>query len=446
MKNAMKKLFYVVLMCFTLFLVLVGCDNSNPHEGKTVVVFWSPPFAEVETRNWLTKYTDKYNDENTDNVFIDLHFIAEDAWEQTLKGAQEAGTAPQIVFVNYAEIPLKAELGMYLALDDYMSPSVWDDLHDNVKEMVTLGTGKHYIYPAFVEPYSILFYSKSAFSAAGLDPNKPPKSWDELYTYAKKLTKDNFYGIAMPNSSQLGWVMWGFQAMSGSYLLNDNWDEAVVNNAFHQDLFALWKKMYDEKLTPKVALSSYNEITPLAQGKVAMQLCGSWAMGQLVNNYPDKVDDIGFAVCPTRDGNTDGVTTAALGGWGFALDGNAKNPEEAGKFIEWLLAGNPEFVYEFIKSLAFSKFSGRKSVEEVIASDEDAKNNAFRDFVSEKVLPYAKAEPCYIWDISKRYADAIDSVTLLNTPISTALADLENYLNSLIESQHLAGTNPRMPK
>ncbi|MGI6768580.1 MAG: ABC transporter substrate-binding protein [Bacilli bacterium] len=176
MKNAMKKLFYVVLMCFTLFLVLVGCDNSNPHEGKTVVVFWSPPFAEVETRNWLTKYTDKYNDENTDNVFIDLHFIAEDAWEQTLKGAQEAGTAPQIVFVNYAEIPLKAELGMYLALDDYMSASVWDDLHDNVKEMVTLGTGKHYIYPAFVEPYSILFYSKSAFSAAGLDPNKPPKS------------------------------------------------------------------------------------------------------------------------------------------------------------------------------------------------------------------------------------------------------------------------------
>ncbi|MGI6768579.1 MAG: hypothetical protein ACOX43_05820 [Bacilli bacterium] len=111
----------------------------------------------------------------------------------------------------------------------------------------------------------------------------------------------------------------------------------------------------------------------------------------------------------------------------------------------WILT-NLLNLYEFIKSLAFSKFSGRKSVEEVIASDEDAKNNAFRDFVSEKVLPYAKAEPCYIWDISKRYADAIDSVTLLNTPISTALADLENYLNSLIESQHLAGTNPRMPK
>ena len=85
-----------------------------------------------------------------------------------------------------------------------------------------------------------------------------------------------------------------------------------------------------------MANSSYKEITPLGQGKVAMQLSGSWAMGQLKSDYPEKVNDIGFAVCPTRDGVTEGVTTAALGGWGFSMDGKAAHPEEAGKFIEWL--------------------------------------------------------------------------------------------------------------
>ena len=446
LNQVLKKKFFALILVLVIFVVLIGCDSPKPYDGKTRVVFWSPPFSEVQTRNWLTKYTDKYNQENTDNVYIDLSFIAEDAWEQALKGAQAAGTAPQIVFVNYAEIPTKAELGMFKPLDDYMSEEVWDDLHDNVLEMITIGDGKRYIFPAFVEPYSILYYSKSAFQAAGLDPNSPPKSWDELYQYAKTLTKDNVYGIAMPNSSQMGWVMWGFQAMSGSYLLNDNWDTPVVNNAFHRDLLALWKKMYDEKLTPKVALSSYNEITPLAQGKVAMQLSGSWAMGQLVNNYPDKVSDIGYAVTPTPNGVVDNVTTAALGGWGFAIDGNAKNPDVAGKFIEWLLAGDPDYVFEFVKSLGFSKFTGRKSVDELIDNDDDAKNNEFKKYVSEKILPFAVAEPCYVWDISKRYADMIESVTLLNTPINTAILDLENYLKSLIEAQELAGTNPRLPK
>lgn len=441
MKKIWAKLLCAVMAAGLMVTPLIGC--GNPYDGKTRVIFWSPPFSEVETRTWLTKYTDLYNQTNEDNVYIDLNFIAEDAWDQALKGAQEAGTAPQITFVNYAEIPVDATNGMYKALDEYMSAEVWDDLEDNVSEMVTVGE-KHYVYPCFVEPYSILFYSKSAFSEAGLDPNAPPASWDQLYQAAKTLTKAGRYGIAMPNSSQLGWVMWGFQAMSGSYLLNDNWDTAVVNNSFHEDLFTLFKKMYDEKLTPKVALSSYNEIAPLAQGKVAMQLCGSWAMGQLKNNYPDLVADIGYAVCPTQFGETEGVTTAALGGWGFAVDGNAQNPAEAAKFIEWLLASDPQYVFEYIRDLGYSKFSGRKSVNALLETNEQSSADPFRNYVAEKIMPYAKAEPCYMWEISKQYADSIESVTLLGTPVKTALTKLEKYLNDLIAAEGLAGTNPRL--
>lgn len=442
MKKFLSKLICAALAVAFGVMPLFGC--GNPYDGKTRVIFWSPPFSEQETRTWLTKYTDLYNETNEDNVYIDLNFIAEDAWDQALKGAQEAGTAPQITFVNYAEIPGDATGGMYTALDDYMSAGVWDDLNDNVKEMVTVGD-KHYVYPCFLEPYSILFYSKSAFREAGLDPAAPPASWDELYAAAKTLTTNGRYGIAMPNSSQLGWVMWGFQAMSGSYLLNDNWDTAVVNNSFHEDLFTLFKKMYDEKLTPKVALASYNEISPLAQGKVAMQLCGSWAMGQIKNSYPSIVDDIGYTVCPTQYGENEGATTAALGGWGFAVDGNAENPAEAGKFIEWLLASDPQYVAEFLKDLGYSKFSGRKSVDALLAENDEAKNDPFRNYVSEKIMPYALAEPCYMWEISKQYADSIESVTLLNTPVKTALNKLEAYLNELIVSEGLAGTNPRNP-
>jgi ABC-type glycerol-3-phosphate transport system substrate-binding protein len=48
------------------------------------------------------------------------------------------------------------------------------------------------------------FWNKDLFKAAGLDPNKPPRTWAELSTYAKKLTKYDKKG----NITQLGFAPW----------------------------------------------------------------------------------------------------------------------------------------------------------------------------------------------------------------------------------------------
>jgi ABC-type glycerol-3-phosphate transport system substrate-binding protein len=40
----------------------------------------------------------------------------------------------------------------------------------------------------------VLWYRKDLFKAAGLDPSKPPATWDELIADAKALAKDGKYG------------------------------------------------------------------------------------------------------------------------------------------------------------------------------------------------------------------------------------------------------------
>ena len=40
----------------------------------------------------------------------------------------------------------------------------------------------------------VLFWNKQLFEEAGLDPNKPPTTWDELWEYADKLDKKNADG------------------------------------------------------------------------------------------------------------------------------------------------------------------------------------------------------------------------------------------------------------
>ena len=48
--------------------------------------------------------------------------------------------------------------------------------------------GKTYGIP-FQRSTIVLYYNKDAFKEAGLDPNKPPKTWAEMVEMGKKLTK-----------------------------------------------------------------------------------------------------------------------------------------------------------------------------------------------------------------------------------------------------------------
>jgi multiple sugar transport system substrate-binding protein len=427
------------LVLIVSVLLLISCEDE-PWKDRTRIVFWTPPFPEAETRSWLLKYTDKYNEENTDNVYIDLQFIAQDAWEQTLKAAQATGEAPQLSFENYADILRKSQSGLYSPLDEYLPESAFLDLYDNVLDMTTGSLGKHYIYPAFTEPYSLLFYRKSLLEAKGV---VPPKSWDEMYEASKKLTTSTVKGIQLIPSAQLGWAVWGFQAQNSEYLLNDNWDNTSVNSQFHHKLFEIWEKINREELTPKVPTESYTMITPLATGKVAMQLAGSWVIGQIKNDYPEILNDIGVVPCPTIDGIVDNVVTSAMGGWGMALDAHAQNKDLAGHFINYLLASDTEIMVEFFKSTGYSKLSGRKSVDEALLNIEDAKNDPFRTFLAEKIAPYSKKEPIYIWEISNDYAQAMESIYLSNISINTALVNLEKKIKQYILANELAGTNPQ---
>ena len=47
--------------------------------------------------------------------------------------------------------------------------------------------GKPYGIPLYVSPY-VLYYNKDLFAQAGLNPSKPPKTFDEMLAYAEKLS------------------------------------------------------------------------------------------------------------------------------------------------------------------------------------------------------------------------------------------------------------------
>src|SRR3546814_17467149 len=57
----------------------------------------------------------------------------------------------------------------------------------------------------------VAYYNKDKFREAGLDPNSPPKTWGELISMGKAMTKDGTYGLMIPST---GYPYWMFQALA----------------------------------------------------------------------------------------------------------------------------------------------------------------------------------------------------------------------------------------
>lgn len=409
-------------------------------DRKSVLV-WAQIFED-----WNNKYTEdmvaRFNTENKD-YYIDLQFVPGDAWDEKLTASQAAGTAPDAYMVNYNKILHAASQGMLMPLNDYISAEAFDDLHDNIKEMVSYD-GKYYAYPWLVEPSMVLYYNKEMFTAAGLDPNKPPTTWAELVEYGKKLTNGDTFGLGVPgNAVELSWSTWGMQiGASGHRPITDDWSAANVQEQGYVDFINLFKTLYDEGIVPAQALSGYSAMQPFADGGLAMTIAGSWAIPSLYNDYPEMVEKTGVAVMPTRDGNQK-VTTATLGGWTYVIDAKARQPEGAGTFIEWMLGGDPSIPGDFFKLAQFSKYPVRKGVDAYLAADADAASNEWLKTISEGIVPYAVAEPIYAWDISFAVGSAVESAVIDGKTAEEVLQTAADTINTYIADNNYAGTNPQ---
>ncbi|MCD9021709.1 ABC transporter substrate-binding protein [Cohnella silvisoli] len=414
-------------------------ESSAPAE-KVTIEFWQRSFEET-TNKWFKKYVDEFN-KSQDQIQIKYTLVPGEAWDQKMKASQAAGKAPEVYTMNYGGIANAAKLGQILPLNDLMDPVKFDDIYDNVKEFITAG-GKYYAYPKLVEPSAVLYYRKDLFQAAGLDPEKPPTTWAELLEDAKKLTGKGVFGFSTAQvAGDLGWSSWGLQfGTSGHEALTSDWSKADINNDAYKAVFKFYQDAYQSGVMPKQALAPYPDMKPYGEGKVAMQVNGSWAIGQLRNSYKDKLEKTGIAPMPSQSGDP-ASATATLGGWTLVVDGKAKHPHQAADFISYLLAGDPAIMIDFFKTSGFSKFSARKSVDEAMKSDPDASKDAWRALIAEKIIPNSKAEPIYPWDVSMAVSTGIESA-MKGTSVDKAIEKAEKTINDFIANNKLAGTNPK---
>ncbi len=133
------------------------------------------------------------------NVTINVRTVQFEDMVNDLARAIATGDAPDITYIDNPEVALFASRGMLLDLKPYIEASDIVKVEDIFPGPLASVTYEDGIYGLPRGANTIaLYYNADKFREAGLDPDDPPATWDELYETAKALTdpEGNTYGLA----------------------------------------------------------------------------------------------------------------------------------------------------------------------------------------------------------------------------------------------------------
>ncbi len=184
--------------------------------------------------------------------------------------------------------------GAFASVDDYLPKEIVDNFIPNGFDAMTGSDGKRYGLPWDGSTWG-LFYRKDLFEEAGLDPNSPPKNWDELIEYAKKLTKPDGsqYGLMIPTGgwepdAYLNQFMW----QSGNEIIIKKDDTTIGNFNTPEGLRAA-QLYYDLTNTYKVMPKEVTGMmwepikNAFVEGKTAMMYGGMWVINNIRTGNPE---------------------------------------------------------------------------------------------------------------------------------------------------------------
>ncbi len=170
-----------------------------------------------------------------------------------LKTALASNAAPALIQVYDIGIRFMVDSGEIVPMQEFIDAEKLDmsDFEQNVLAYYKLDD-KLYGMP-FNTSSSILYYDKDAFKAAGLDSNKPPRTFDEVSEYAQKLTKKSGNEVQQYGFHQAiyGWLFEQYMAVSGElYVDQGNGRDAratraVYNNDRGKAILDWWKAGVD---------------------------------------------------------------------------------------------------------------------------------------------------------------------------------------------------------
>ena len=315
-----------------LLVLFMGMFMAVVSYAKENVVFWHAMSG--KTQKALEKIVNDYNN-SQDKVHIDAIF--QGSYEEAIvKFKAVAGTkeAPDLVQMNDISTAFMYKSGAIIPMYKFIqkdSAFKESDLEDVLLNYYRVN-GNLYSMP-FNSSTAILVYNKDAFKEAGLDPERAPKSYQEVADFSRKLLKKNSSGaIDRHGFSIISYAWFIEQLLANDNVLYVNQEngrngKTPTKVAYEKQLPVIlnWmEKMNKEGLAINYGRDWNATRSAFSSGQVAMYLDSSAGLTNIINNSKFNV---GTAFIPNQSGKFNG---SIIGGASFWItDSKNKAKEEA---------------------------------------------------------------------------------------------------------------------
>lgn len=317
--------------------VLVSILTMSMVLGMGISVSAEEDALEVWVRNSYYDEVTEAAKSFTEQTGIQVNVTEPSDMSDDLALALTSGDTPDIVSIDCVLVPYYASIGALKDITDEFDALEYKDTFSGGTLDLASYEGSQYAVP-FAPDVSVLIYNKDIFEANGLDPESPPKTWDELLEAAKACTSDDCYGYIFC-AADAGGMMFTFCPYiwnNGGSFTNEDGTESVLNGAEAVEALQFITDMvYEYQVTPE-SITSYDWTASrdafLAQ-KAAMIVLGSSAVGDIVNGVYDF--NAGCALIPSADGEN---YSSFSGGDSIAIMANTDKPDEAWQFVQYCLS------------------------------------------------------------------------------------------------------------
>lgn len=334
-----------------------------------------------------------------------------------------SGNVPDLAAVDLIFLPQLVETGGVQPLDELIAQDGEYDIEDIYPRLAQYDVigGQRYALPVSTNNMQLI-WNKDLFQAAGLDPETPPATWDEMKSMAEQCQDpDNgVVGFEFYTQPVGEGITWQFQvwlwAAGGEFLNADN-TAAAFNTP--EGLAAL-------SYVSDMLKGNGSQPGPwglFGEQKACMQLDGSWLFGY----RKDAPFQWGIAQVPAPEG---GSSATNVGGEHILMFSDSPNQAAAWEFISWITDAQQQLVWD--------QKTGFLPVRASVAEDP-----AYLQWVNEtepRMLPFVEgmanahtrpATPKYN-EVSNVFSTAIQPALLGEATPEEALAAAEQAVNEVL--------------
>ena len=287
-----------IALPLSLLLALASCGPEPREQSDSVTIeFWTIALGDAFA-DYILGMIATYEEAHP-GVKIRWVDVSGGEVAEKFLAALVGDTPPDLA--NIYDLPRFLQYDILVDMDQAVSVTDKNKRLDNFWRGVGYFQGTNYVIPWYVG-VTMLWYNKDLFQKAGLDPDRPPRTIDEMLAMGRQIhERTGKYGVSWRLHPSLVAPPWALLRMDGFWpLFDESYSRTRINHPDAKVIFQKWVDAYRNGAVPPEALAAAHrdETNWFIEGRAAMlPFSGGW-----ITRYFDKTFEEKVATAPMPRG------------------------------------------------------------------------------------------------------------------------------------------------